>query len=54
MEQNYDKIWIHVKSKHITSFFMFMIKGISKKSKVGDRSRGRPQGSLFDSYYTKV
>ena len=27
----------------------------SKKiSKVGDRSQGRPKGSLFDSYYTEV
>ena len=25
-----------------------------KKSKVGDRSRGRPEGSLFNSYYTEV
>ena len=25
-----------------------------KVSKVGDRSRGWPEGSLFDSYYTKV
>ena len=25
-----------------------------KKSKVGDRSRGQPEGSLFNSYYTKV
>ena len=24
------------------------------KSKVGDCSRGRPEGSLFNSYYTKV
>ena len=24
------------------------------KSKVGDCSRGQPEGSLFDSYYTKV
>ena len=24
------------------------------KSKVGDLSRGQPEGSLFDSYYTKV
>ena len=23
-------------------------------SKVGDRSQGRPEGSLFNSYYTKV
>ena len=23
-------------------------------SKVGDFSRGRPEGSLFDSYYTEV
>ena len=28
-------------------------KGI-KVSKVGDRRRGRPEGSLFNSYYTKV
>ena len=25
-----------------------------KKSKVGDRSRGRPESSLFTSYYTEV
>ena len=25
-----------------------------KKSKVSDHSRGWPEGSLFDSYYTKV
>ena len=25
-----------------------------KVSKVSDRSRGWPEGSLFDSYYTKV
>ena len=24
------------------------------KNEVGDRSRGRPEGSLFNSYYTKV
>ena len=24
------------------------------KSKVGDLSQGRPEGSLFDSYYTDV
>ena len=24
------------------------------KSKVGDHSRGRPEGSIFNSYYTKV
>ena len=24
------------------------------KSKVGDHSRGWPEGSLFDTYYTKV
>ena len=24
------------------------------KSKVGDRSRGGPKGSLFDSYFIKV
>ena len=23
-------------------------------TKIGDRSRGWPEGSLFDSYYTKV
>ena len=27
---------------------------ISKKSKVSDRSHGRPEGSLFNSYYTEV
>ena len=27
---------------------------IYKKSKVSDHSRGWPEGSLFDSYYTKV
>ena len=26
----------------------------SKVSKIGDHSRGRPEGSLFTSYYTKV
>ena len=26
----------------------------SKKKKVSDHSRGWPEGSLFDSYYTKV
>ena len=25
-----------------------------KVSKVGDHSQGRPEGSLFNSYYTKV
>ena len=25
---------------------------VSKVSKVGDHSRGWPEGSLFDSYYT--
>ena len=33
-------IWIHII--------------ISKKKKVGDRSRRWTEGSLFDSYYTKV
>ena len=27
---------------------------IKNISKVGDRSRGRPEGTLFDSYYTEV
>ena len=27
---------------------------VKVKSKVGDRSRGRPEGSLFNSYYTEV
>ena len=27
---------------------------VCKVSKVGDQSRGRPEGSLFNSYYTKV
>ena len=27
---------------------------VKKKSKVGDRSRRRPEGSLFNSYYTEV
>ena len=27
---------------------------VSKKSKGGDPSQGWPEGSLFDSYYTKV
>ena len=31
----------------------FMIHIVSK-SKVGDRRRGRPEGSLFNSYYTEV
>ena len=26
----------------------------SFQNKVGDRSRGRPEGPLFNSYYTKV
>ena len=30
------------------------LSAISKVSKVGDRSRGWPEGSLFNSYYTKV
>ena len=25
-----------------------------KKRKAGDRSQGRPEGSLFNSYYTEV
>ena len=33
---------------------IFTLRYISKVSKVGDRSRGWPEGSLFDSYYTKV
>ena len=28
--------------------------GQVSKSKVGDCSRGRPEGSLFNSYYTEV
>ena len=27
---------------------------LTKVSKIGDRSRGRPKGSLFNSYYTEV
>ena len=27
---------------------------VTKVSKVGDRSQGRPEGSLFNSYYTEV
>ena len=26
----------------------------NSKSKVGDRNRGRPEGSLFNSFYTEV
>ena len=32
-------------------FFFFLF---SSKSKVGDRSRGQPEGSFFNSYYTEV
>ena len=27
---------------------------VSKVRKVGDRGRGRPEGSFFNSYYTEV
>ena len=33
---------------------MMMMMMIYKKSKVGDLSRRRPEGSLFNNYYTKV
>ena len=29
-------------------------KNTCKSGKVGDHSRGRPEGSLFNSYYTEV
>ena len=35
-----------------SSNISFFIRG--SKSKVGDHSRGWPEGSLFDSYYTMV
>ena len=35
-------------------FIKFIYLDISKVSKVGDLSRGQPEGSLFDSYYTEV
>ena len=34
--------------KNINSYCILVI------SKVGDRRRGRPEGSLFNSYYTEV
>ena len=37
---------------HTVKWFQLFIK--KKKSKVGDLSRGRPEGSLFDSYYTEA
>ena len=32
----------------------FFKQSLSKVSKVGDLSRGWPEGPIFDSYYTKV
>ena len=37
---------------HIYSINKQYVEGA--QSKVGDRSRGRPEGSLFNSYYTEV
>ena len=36
------------------TFFVWVFLFIVSKSKVSDHSRGWPEGSLFDSYYTKV
>ena len=35
-------------------YMMHICNHVSKVSKVGDRSRGRPEGSLFNSYDTEV
>ena len=32
----------------------FLLTKFNSKSKTGDRSRGRLEGSLFNSYYTEV
>ena len=44
---------------HVTLFYIGSLAGLGRKisnevSKVGNCSRGRPEGSLFNSYYTKV
>ena len=44
------------KKKKNTRYFLVVIeiRLTCDKSKVGDRSRGGPEGSLFNSYYTKL
>ena len=39
--------------EHICVFFILFLY-IVISNKVGDHSRGRPEGSLFNSYYTEV
>ena len=34
--------------------YIFPVSSTDSKTKVGDRSRGRPEGSLFNCYYTEV
>ena len=38
----------------ITWNIVFVCKQLSTKNKIGDRSRGQPEGSLFNSYNTEV
>ena len=38
----------------LNSLMYILIEETISKSKVGDHSRGWPEGSLFNSYYTKV
>ena len=49
-----DKIDSSVPLKISIRNFGFYMNIKKVKSKVGDRSRGWPEGSLFDSYHTKV
>ena len=37
-----------------STFFGYSYSNREGVSKVGDRSRGQPEGSLFNSYYTEV
>ena len=40
--------------KCVQNKWLLFLNRSSKVSKIGERNRGRPEGSLFNSYYTEV
>ena len=51
---NNDIFSTDVKSQDLNSVKTILFEQLKKVSKVGDLSQGWPEGSLFNSYYTKV
>ena len=52
--EKYPFIAITLRSTLIGSTYKGPIYGLDKVSKVADRNRGWPKGSLFNSYYTEM